>query len=278
MHIKKRTFFFALSCFFTSLTVAQVGSLVTINQSGAQITPTEITVCLNARDPNDPLSCQKYTVTRAILSLTPAAQGHSYLNAGLKLPRGSGFTVNTVGSGCVQGSGDYCLFTMSRGTPATINVSSTTIAIGQPRDGGIIACLNGGDSNLIASAEDDSNGVSWSNITNLVSGATSNTDGATNTNTMINQNGATTGAAFICSNSSVGGLTNWYLPAINQLSCLYNNRVTIGEFTDNGIYWSSTETDAAQAKVRRFNEGFPTPLNSNKSALNRVRCVRTFTP
>lgn len=279
MHIKNRAFLFVLSCFFTSMTVAQVGNLVTINQSGAQITPTEITVCLNARDPNYPLSCQKYTVTRAIFSLTPAVQGHSYLNAGIKLPRGSGFTVNTVGSGCVQGSGDYCLFTMSSSAPATINVSSTTIAVGQPRDGGVVACLvsAGDDFDLIATAEDNIE-IAWSNIADTLIGGTSGTDGATNTQSMINQAGAVSGAAFTCSNLSTGGLTNWYLPAINQLSCLYNNRVTIGGFTDNGIYWSSTEADATQAKVRRFSAGFPTPLNSDKDSKNLVRCVRSFTP
>jgi len=63
------------------------------------------------------------------------------------------------------------------------------------------------------------------------------------------------GAAKACGDLTASGYNDWYLPAINELNCLYTNRSAIGGFTDDN-YWSSTEVDETQAKTQRFGGGF----------------------
>ena len=64
---------------------------------------------------------------------------------------------------------------------AAIAIQSGSLAIGDPYEGGVIACLNGGLNNLIA-ATDDYNivGIKWGpSGTAIGAGAQSPTDGAT---------------------------------------------------------------------------------------------------
>ncbi|WP_367606093.1 hypothetical protein [Legionella sp. W05-934-2] len=188
-------------------------------------------------------------------------------------------------------------------------VKLPNLTIGQPFQGGVVACLNGGKNNLIAATVDNNNGntIIWGIF--ATTGATSTTDGATNTQTIVDclTNGAgacaggidvNTYAAGICSTYEVDDQGNtpcvsgntcyddWFLPAspavggipsspTSQLDCLWFNRAAIGGFA-NVVYWSSTELNANFARLQDFFNG--ARFGGSKDLVNRVRCVRAFTP
>lgn len=132
----------------------------------------------------------------------------------------------------------------------------------------------------------------------IVTGATSATNGASNTATIItdwyNEWGTQPPqdiAAAVCQNAPVD--TNWYLPALCELtgdvSCtpvtnVQNNLYNLGFLPDlktgangTGTYWTSTEINQTMA----FGQNFIT--NGNASALDKstlpsygVRCATTF--
>ena len=159
----------------------------------------------------------------------------------------------------------------------------TTAAIGDPADGGVIACMNGGLNNLVVPTADNSTGIGWGG-SGTTTNATSTTDGARNTTTIVTALGSGSSyAARTCSTySAAGGYTSgWFLPAGNnltptgQLNCFFTNRATIGGFA-RANYWSSTEASATAAQIQNFNSGGQT--NPSKGLSLRVRCSRAFTP
>lgn len=171
-----------------------------------------------------------------------------------------------------------------------------TTSVGQSAYGGKIACLNGGLNNLIAATTDNSTGIRWGGA-GITTNATSITNGATNTDTIVlivGTNGGVQYAAALCSAYEIDSQGNtpcqsgnacyndWFLPAGNnttssgQLNCLYTNRVAIGGF---GLvsYWSSTEASSTTAWGLFFSTGVP--VAGMKGGSNRnVRCVRAFSP
>ena len=165
----------------------------------------------------------------------------------------------------------------------------TTVAIGDPADGGVVACTNGGLNNLIAAKADSSMGIQWGGFGIAVgAGAQSNTDGASNTAVIVSELGTSSNyAARLCDElTQPGGYTSdWFLPAGNnttasgQLNCLYDNQDAIGGF-DNDIYWSSTEFSGdpeVSAWAQGSGNGFQVNGDKNIDYV-RVRCVRAFTP
>ncbi len=174
-------------------------------------------------------------------------------------------------------------------------------AVGQPTGGGIIACLNGGLNNLITTTTDNSGSIQWGGSGVAIGAlAQSNTDGATNTATIVvvvGNNGGVPYAAQLCNDYEVDSLGNtpcqpgnacyndWFLPAggfnatpTGQLNCLYVNSVALGGFAA-AYYWSSTEFSgfptlaATGQNIGDGNQGA-----SNKNTNQRIRCVRAFTP
>lgn len=182
---------------------------------------------------------------------------------------------------CTAGPSGQC--TSTSGTQSF--QLKTTAVIGDPADGGVIACMNGGLNNLVTPKADNSTGIVWGSPTQTT--ATSTTDGATNTTTIVTTFGSGSNyAARTCSTySAAGGFTsNWFLPAGNnatttgQLNCLYTNSNLIGGFNNSSPYWSSTDFNNA---ISAYNQGFSNGGQgtfSKTSNLRRVRCSRTFTP
>jgi hypothetical protein len=85
-------------------------------------------------------------------------------------------------------------------------------------------------------------------------------------------------AAEYCSNLVFGGYSDWYLPARDELTLLYTNRVAIGGFNTSGVwnagnYWSSQETYASGVRTIEFQGGWSCG-DCGKSPLYSVRCVR----
>jgi hypothetical protein len=141
--------------------------------------------------------------------------------------------------------------------PASYTYLAT--ALGQSTSGGIIGCLGGGNQNFIVAAVDNSASLPWGGLgTNIGPAAEDDNNGASNTTAIVNALGAGTGyAAGLCSAYEIDSAgnspcntgtcyTSWFLPALNQLICIYNNRAIIGNITST-IYWSSTEQSSNPA-------------------------------
>ncbi len=168
--------------------------------------------------------------------------------------------------------------------------------IGELYGGGVIFSLyrdaDGNEHGFIVDLDDKSTGRSWSaNTSNSVPapGAANMWNGLTNSNAIQSQSWDS--AASDCRNSTNGGHTDWYLPALSELGAIWNNLFIInrvlntagGSATIMGSnwYWSSSERDGSYAWIQNFGTsygGSPVIATSALPKLNnyRVRCIRTF--
>ncbi|MEN9746037.1 MAG: hypothetical protein RL729_509 [Actinomycetota bacterium] len=136
--------------------------------------------------------------------------------------------------------------------------------------------------------------ASWCSLTNQYLGSsgvapqlTSIGSGSSNTNAMVAAGKCTSGAATIARAYSGGGLSDWYLPSLDELQQMYAQRATIGGFnlmTEAGTarttttYWSSSEDGSQNFYARSWS--FATNGNDNwtKSLKFGVRPIRSFEP
>lgn len=79
-------------------------------------------------------------------------------------------------------------------------------------------------------------------------------------------------AMTMCSNSTVGGYSDWRLPTLDELYVLYTNRDFIGGFS-NGCYWSST-TYSGDHQYVDFSTG--TTYGTSQVRTYHVRAVRSI--
>ena len=158
----------------------------------------------------------------------------------------------------------------------------------------------------VASGENSSK--QWKTSNTSTSGTSSVIDGPTNSS---NMNNATHPAAQFCEGLTIGGFSDWYMPAKNELEvCYYNLKpTTTANNTNSGTntnavpsrgsnytssvpgqtsandfktgnteafagasYWSSTENSATNAWFQSFNDGYQG--GATKLANYRVRAVR----
>jgi hypothetical protein len=155
--------------------------------------------------------------------------------------------------------------------------------------------------------------LAWKNANTATAGADSDIDGPQNTADMVADGNSTVyPAAHFCNDLTIGGFSDWYMPAKNELEvCYYNLKPgTASNSTGSGInanavparesnytegtpaqtsaaafvtgtgaeaftalrYWSSTEATASFAWYQNFNNGIQN--NVNKTTLYRVRAIR----
>jgi hypothetical protein len=193
-------------------------------------------------------------------------------------------------------------------------------AIGAAFGGGFFAgqistAANGiADYNLVigplSSAQDASK--QWKNANTATAGADSVIDGPQNTADMVADGNSTVyPAAHFCNNLTIGGFSDWYMPAKNELEVCYFNLkpTTASNNTSSGTntnavpsrgsnytsgtpaqtsaaafqsggseafaadyYWSSTENSATRAWLQTFYDGYQDYGAKNGSV--RVRAVR----
>lgn len=148
------------------------------------------------------------------------------------------------------------------GDVALSSADSTTI--------GRYAGLSGGNP-IIADLADISSSYPYG-CTGTNIGATSLSSGTFNTE-KIHANSCSFGAkaASLCYNKPPVG--EWYLPAKEELQTLYNRRASLGGFSSNSSYWSSTEYNSG-AWYLYFQNGW---WNDTSKTYNySVRCARSF--
>jgi len=202
-------------------------------------------------------------------------------------------TVTGVTPAHAAGIVDVVINTPAGGATLANGYTYVATAIGQSSGGGVIACFNGGFENLIAAEADNSINIEWGG-SGASTAAQSDTDGASNTSTIVTllgNNGGTPYAAKLCDDFEVDSQGNtpcqagntcyddWFLPARDQLNnCLYTNRVAIGGFTADS-YWSSTE-DSGNSATNAWSLSFlfGNQNSIGKGSLISARCVRSFTP
>lgn len=111
---------------------------------------------------------------------------------------------------------------------------------------------------------------SWA-VVGTAYGATSLTDGRTNT--AIIAAAAPGGAARRCSLMTVGGYSDWFLPARDEATTLfYGKAATHLLSTSTYSYWTSTEIDAGNAYMVKLSSN---TFSSNGKGNNQLfRCVR----
>ncbi|MEQ6168618.1 DUF1566 domain-containing protein [Ekhidna sp. MALMAid0563] len=93
-------------------------------------------------------------------------------------------------------------------------------------------------------------------------------------------------AAALCSNSTVGGYDDWYLPSIFELHEIYYNMAAISTTAQAnggsellGLYhWTSTEITQTHARVVSTNGTSVTDFSASKSNSGaHVRAIRFWT-
>lgn len=158
--------------------------------------------------------------------------------------------------------------------------SSNDFYLGQDTLGGIVFYIyigsDGNQHGLIVNKNEST--AQWQSGGITTTNATRSWDGAYNTGLMTNSP-----AANYVNGLTDGGFTDWYLPSIDELSILWQNRFQVnnalnaGGFTllsNTGTYWSSTEYDGSYACPFNFYNG--NASSNYKATTFHVRAVRAF--
>jgi hypothetical protein len=116
---------------------------------------------------------------------------------------------------------------------------------------------------LEAAPGDQSSGIQWDNEGYTLTGATATAigTGAANTATIVASKGASSYAARLCADLTLGGYSDWFLPSKDELYQMYVilKESGYGDFSQ-AKYWSSSENGAGItgdpiAWLRSFDDG-----------------------
>lgn len=143
---------------------------------------------------------------------------------------------------------------------------------------------------IVVDTTDLSTSAQWSSLYVNISNVGSQNDGPLNTTNLIAAgvgSGITAGvAAELCNTSTNNGYSDWYLPAIDELSKIFQNRwdiaqgIIVAAGTQFGYlkYWSSSQEDVANPAITAYAYSFPVGGLSSEPKINTfgVRAVRRF--
>ena len=85
-------------------------------------------------------------------------------------------------------------------------------------------------------------------------------------------------AGKICDTLNAYGVSDWYLPARNELDALYTHRYEIGGFDASAFYWSSTQHNTSYAYARFFGPSSNSSYTYKHKNYYHVRCVTRTAP
>lgn len=100
--------------------------------------------------------------------------------------------------------------------------------------------------------------------------------GLNNTNRIISQCASINSAARVCDNYILNGLSDWFLPSVDELEIMYKSSINVynlASFSSQEI-WSSSEFGASSSYTYNSYYGYKT--NESKGLGCRVRPVRRF--
>ncbi len=139
----------------------------------------------------------------------------------------------------------------------------------QPNDPGYV---EGEQHGLIAPIYDQSSGIDWGCIIGIGGTGSAIGDGYQNTTAMLANN--CNGAASVCMGVTINGYSDWFLPSINELAKMIENKGAIGGMF--GVYyWSSTEYGNSFANYLD-NTGVQSGGSAGKGNTKNVRAARYF--
>lgn len=241
-------------------------------------------------------------------------------------PLPSGSTISPANCGNIAPSAS-CTLTITPGntasstpgdtnpTPISLSISGSNtnvltpdlqiVTYGSVYQGGYIFSVDdttvntGSIGGKVAALTDASNAADWGGFGTNVGASTNDTsssgsnDGASNTATIVTALGAGSYAAALCAASSAGGFTDWYLPAICEMTpyggiCtagstniqqqLFDASPSIGGIADGSSYWSSTQFSGSPSNLALFqffgSSGGSATFGDLKSSTFPIRCVR----
>jgi hypothetical protein len=160
-----------------------------------------------------------------------------------------------------------------------LSITTSKSFIGDHHQGGIVAYVDAtGEHGLIAATEEQSTSIQWGGY-GISTGAigTEIGTGKSNTTKIIQTLGAGNYAAKLCDDLVLNGYNDWFLPSIDELNILYQNRNLIEGFT-GGIYWSSSEFQEYNTNTA-WGQNFSTyggRIIADKNHTYKVRAVRYF--
>jgi len=165
-----------------------------------------------------------------------------------------------------------------------ISVPNTEVVIpqhfiGEEYQGGVIFYLDAtGKKGLIAAKEDTALNIFFSSISGGGTYTTGGTGqligtGQTNTALMMANDNAKNYAAKFCSELSVDGFGNWFLPSVKELLALHFRRQVVPNLA-NKTYWSSSENAWNKAWCINFENGVEYPRLKNNNYY--ARAIRAF--
>lgn len=141
---------------------------------------------------------------------------------------------------------------------------------------------------LVVDTTDLSSSSEYATLSVNIPNVESTWDGETNTINLIAA-GAGSGivagtAAVLCNSSTNNGKTDWYLPSIDELNKLYQNRweteqgliAASGTSIAFGQYWSSTEYSGGFSNAWYFSFLTGSITTAGKTLLKYVRAIRKF--
>lgn len=164
--------------------------------------------------------------------------------------------------------------------------AAATYSIGDYAHGGVVFWVSpNGEHGKVVHIYDSISNI-WSNLTsvNIGNSARDDKSGAMNTIKIILQSGHTFSAAIMCKELSYGGFDDWYLPAIDELVQIMDNRAIIntttatygGDFISSNYHWSSTEEDSSHAWALSYFHNSGNPTSTTKGTAWNVKAVRAF--
>jgi hypothetical protein len=159
-------------------------------------------------------------------------------------------------------------------------VGFTTLSVGDIGPGGGWVFFNkgnmeGGWQYLETAPMDQSTGIQWGCYGTSISGTQVSVGSGENNTALIVANCPGNHAAQLCSDLTLGGQTDWFLPSRDETNLMYQNLKVSGlvNFTST-FYWSSSEYGSFDAWDFYFGSGYPS--FDIKVTNYYVRAVRAF--
>jgi len=167
------------------------------------------------------------------------------------------------------------------------------VEIGDFREGGVVfhifatgepGYIEGEQHGLVCAVINQSSNAIWGCNGGAISGADGTLIGTGAQNTIDIEAGCTYAgiAADLCSNLTLNGYSDWFLPSKNELNAMYQNRTEInttavvneGTALSSDWYWSSSQ-NFVNAWAKDFaGTGMQSSVTKNSS--NQVRAIRAF--